>query len=232
MGNTALVGIYGGTFDPIHFGHLRVAEELVDNIPFNRFFFVPAGEPRLRDAPVAPKSQRARMVELAIQDNPLFFLDKREINREGVSMTVESLKEYYADYEGKAALCFIIGADSFLKVHQWCNWKEIFQLCHLIIVDRPGSMLMKNETNLPEELQQACASRWVSCPSSLTSKSYGLIYVAPTTLLDISATHIRGLVTAGKSIRYLLPDTIIHYIRTHHLYTGEHGFKKAGKHCG
>lgn len=113
MAHFALVGIYGGTFDPVHFGHLRVAEELVSNIAFSRFFFVPSGQPRLRDMPVASKTQRARMVELAIQDNSGFLLDTREIKREGISMTVETLREYQAEYGGDTALCLIIGADAF-----------------------------------------------------------------------------------------------------------------------
>lgn len=219
MTHFSLVGIYGGTFDPIHFGHLRVAEELVNDIAFNRFFFVPAGKPRLRDRPVASKTQRVGMVELAIQDNPDFLLDAREIKREGASRTVETLREYQAEYGGDTALCLIIGTDSFLKMHHWCNWHEIFELCHLILVNRPGSVLMQNKSNVPEEMRQICASRWTACPTHLASQPHGLIYVAPTTLLDISATHIRAMVAAGKSIRYLLPDTVSHYIKTHQLYS-------------
>ncbi|MCW5619028.1 MAG: nicotinate-nucleotide adenylyltransferase [Nitrosomonas sp.] len=233
MAHFALVGIYGGTFDPVHFGHLRVAEELVSNIAFSRFFFVPSGQPRLRDMPVASKTQRARMVELAIQDNSGFLLDTREIKREGISMTVETLREYQAEYGGgDTALCLIIGADAFLKIHQWWNWHEMFGLCHLIIVNRPGSMLMKNRNDLPEQIQQACAERWTAYPTSLASQPYGLIYVASTTLLDISATYIRAMVAAGKSIRYLLPDAVSDYIKTHQLYMGEYEFKKAGRYRG
>jgi nicotinate-nucleotide adenylyltransferase len=231
MANLALVGIYGGTFDPIHFGHLRVAEELLNDIAFNRFFFVPAGKPRLRDMPVASKTQRARMVELAIADNPGFLLDKREIKREGVSMTVETLREYRSENGADVALCLIIGADTFLKIHHWCNWHEVFELCHVIIVSRPGSMLIKHKQSLPKEIQQACVSRWTTCSVSLASQPYGLIYVASTTLLDISATQIRAMIAVKKSIRYLLPDAVFDYIKTYQLYTGEYEFRKAGQHC-
>ena len=225
MGNFPLVGIYGGTFDPIHYGHLRVAEELIDAIEFARFFYVPAGEPRLRNAPLASKSHRAKMVSLSIENNARFFLDEREIKRSGVSFTVESLREYHAEYTGNAALCFIMGADTFLKIHHWHQWHEVFQLCHVMIVDRPGSTRMMNHSNLPPELQNACATRWVTRPSDLASQISGMIYVAQTTLLDISATRIRSLVVAGKSIRYLLPEAVSDYIKTHHLYSGENGFK-------
>ncbi|MDC8446005.1 MAG: nicotinate-nucleotide adenylyltransferase [Nitrosomonas sp.] len=231
MTSLALIGIYGGTFDPIHFGHLRVAEELVSDIAFNRFFFVPAGTPRLRDIPFASKTQRAGMVALAIQDNPDFLLDTREIKREGVSKTVETLRAYRSEYGENVALCLIIGADTFLKIHQWCDWHEVFELCHVVIVNRPGSPLIKHKQGFPEEIQQACGSRWITCSASLASQPYGLIYAAPTTLLDISATQIRALVAAKKSIRYLLPDAVSDYIKTHQLYTGEYEFKKTGQHC-
>jgi len=230
MTKQKLIGIYGGTFDPIHYGHLRVAEELVDNITFDRFYFVPAGEPRLRDIPFASKLQRAEMVRLAIADHPVFKLDEREIKRQGTSTTVESLREYHTELKGQAvALCFVMGADTFAKLHYWYSWYELFELCHLIIVDRPGSLLMKNQHDLPEEIRQVCASRWVTRSDALTSQSSGMIYVAPTTLLDISATKIRERVAAGKSIRYLLPEPVADFIKTNHLYTGANGFKNAGK---
>lgn len=220
-----LIGIYGGTFDPVHYGHLRVAEELVEHIGFEQLFFVPAGEPRLRDAPLASKDHRAKMVALAIRNNAVFLLDEREIKRAGTSTTVESLREYHAEYNGKAALCFMMGADTFLKIHYWHHWHEIFHLCHLIIVDRPGSIRMLAQKNFPQEIQDACAARWVTCVNDLARQSHGMIYVAQTTLLDISATKIRSCVAAGKSIRYLLPDVVADYIKTHHLYAGENGFQ-------
>jgi len=229
MTNRTLIGIYGGTFDPVHYGHLRVAEELTDSIGFDRFYFVPAGEPRLRDVPAASKIQRAEMVKLALADNPLFSLDEREIKRRGVSTTVESLREYHAEFNGEVALCFIMGADSLIKLHHWHCWRELFELCHLVVVDRPGSVSINDRHDLPEEIRLTCASRWVASPNELTHRASGMIYVAPTTLLDISATKIRERVAAGKSIRYLLPDAVVDYIKTNHLYTGANGFENVGK---
>ncbi|MDR4514971.1 nicotinate-nucleotide adenylyltransferase [Nitrosomonas sp.] len=220
-----LIGIYGGTFDPIHYGHLRVAEELADTIRFDQFFFVPAGEPRLRDSPGAAKYHRAQMVSLSIKNNTRFFLDEREINRPGVSTTVASLKEYHAEYDGRAILCFVMGADTFLKIHYWHCWQELFQLCHLIIVERPGSIQVVNRSDLPQKIQIECASRWTSDPCDLIRQYSGMIYIAQTTLLDISATQIRNLIAAGRSIRYLLPDITVDYIKTHDLYSGENEFR-------
>lgn len=225
MTKPPLVGIFGGTFDPIHYGHLRVAEELVDSIGFDRFYFVPAGEPRLREAPVAPKHHRAKMVALSIQNNVRFSLDDREIKRSGTSTTVESLREYHANHGDNAVFCFIMGADTFLKIHHWYLWQQLFQLCHLIIVDRPGSTRIMNRGNFPQEIQNACVSRWVTDPTDLAHQFNGKIHIAQTTLLDISATRIRNLITADKSVRYLLPDVVLDYIKTHHLYSGENGFK-------
>ncbi len=225
MTDFPLIGIYGGTFDPIHYGHLRVAEELADTLDFDRLYFVPAGEPRLRNAPVASKFHRSRMVALSTQNNTRFSLDEREIKRAGVSTTVESLREYRSEHHGEAALCFVMGADTFVKIHLWRHWHEIFQLSHLVIVDRPGSMRMMNQNNFPLEIQRACASRWITNPDDLKYRISGMIYIAQTTLLDISATRIRSFIAANKSIRYLLPDIVADYVKTHHLYSGENGFK-------
>ncbi len=219
------IGIYGGTFDPIHNGHLRVAEELVDLIGLDQLFFVPAGEPRLRNAPVASAYHRAQMVSLSIQDNANFFLDDREIKRSGVSTTVESLQEYRAEYGEQAVFCFIMGADAFIKIHHWYCWRELFQLCHLIVVERPNSQRVSNCRELPQELQSICTPRWVSDVGDMMRQFSGMIYIAKTALLDISATRIRNYVAADKSIRYLLPEVVSDYIKTHHLYSGTHGIK-------
>ena len=224
MSKLPLVGIYGGTFDPVHYGHLRVAEELVDTIGFDRFYFVPAGEPRLRDGPVASKQHRARMIALSIQNNARFSLDDRETKRSGMSVTVETLREYHTEYGGNTAFCFIMGVDTFLKINYWYLWQELFQLCHLVIVDRPGSMGIIDRRDFPQDIKQACVSRWTDDPSDLTRQLNGKVYIAQTTLLDISATRIRSLIAADKSVRYLLPDVVLDYIKTQHLYSGENGF--------
>ncbi|SEM75714.1 nicotinate-nucleotide adenylyltransferase [Nitrosomonas marina] len=220
-----LIGIYGGTFDPLHYGHLRVAEELIDTICFDQFFFVPAGEPRLRDSPGASKHHRVQMVSLSIQNNIRFSMDDRETKRSGVSTTVSTLQEYHQEYDGKAVLCFVIGADAFVKIHCWHQWRKLFQLCHLIIVERPGCIRVSDSSQLPQKILSECASRWTTDSRDLVRHFNGMIYTANTTLLDISATQIRSLVKAGKSIRYLLPDITLDYIKTHNLYSGKNEFR-------
>ena len=214
-----LIGIFGGTFDPIHYGHLRLAEEVAETASLKEMRFVPAGIPRLRRAPVASPQGRAAMVRLAIRGNSRFILDEREIRRHGVSYSVESLREFKQELGECVILCFITGADAFMKLAEWHSWRELFGLCHFIIAARPGHALITNRDALPRELKKECAQRWVSGPDALKRASSGLIFVAPTTLLDISATIIRARIAAGKSIRYLIPDAAIDYIAANHLYS-------------
>jgi nicotinate-nucleotide adenylyltransferase len=215
-----LIGIFGGTFDPIHYGHLRAAEEIGEIADLPEIRFIPAGMPRLRARPVAPLRHRVAMVHLAIQDNPRFKLDEREVQREGISRTVESLREMKQELKG-VGLCFITGADAFSKLGEWHSWRELFQLCNFIIAARPGLASRMPRDELPGELKEECARRWVGSADSLRQTPSGLIFTAPTTLLDISATSIRSRVAAGKSLRYLVPDPVLNYIGANKLYWDE-----------
>jgi nicotinate-nucleotide adenylyltransferase len=218
---SSFIGIFGGTFDPIHYGHLRIAEEVAETINLREMRFVPAGMPRLRPAPVASPQHRAAMVHAAIQNNPRFVLDERESRRPGTSYSVESLRELRQEMGKNVTLCFVMGADAFMKLAEWRSWRELLKLCHIIIAARPGHALATNHDVLPQELREECAQRWVSSAGSLEDAPNGLIYVAPTTLLDISATAIRARISAKSSVRYLLPDVVLDYIEMNHLYSGE-----------
>jgi nicotinate-nucleotide adenylyltransferase len=216
----SLIGIFGGTFDPIHFGHLRAAEEIGEIADLREIRFIPAGMPRLRASPVATLRHRVAMVDLAIRNNPRFKLDEREVQRQGITRTVESLRAMKQELKG-VGLCFITGADAFTKLAEWHSWRELFQLCHFIVAARPGQALTIHHDELPGELKEECAGRWVGSADSLRETPSGLIFMAPTTLLDISATTIRARVAAGKSLRYLVPDTTLNYIAANHLYLEE-----------
>lgn len=215
-----LIGIYGGTFDPIHYGHLRVAEEIGEMADLREVRFIPAGVPRLRAAPVASLHHRVAMVRLAIGSNRRFELDEREVRRQGISRSVDTLREIKQELD-EVGLCFITGADAFTKLAEWRCWRELFQLCHFIVAARPGHGLTISPDDLPEKLNHECAGRWVSSADSLRQASSGFIFIAPTTLLDISATNIRARLAAGKSLRYLVPDAVLNYIGTNRLYSGE-----------
>jgi len=214
----SLVGIYGGTFDPIHYGHLRVAEELVEVVDLCKLCFIPSGSPRLRQTPGTSKYHRAAMLRAAIQGNAKFILDEREIHRSGESRSVETLRELRDELAENFALCFLMGTDVFLKFAEWYCWRELFELCHIVIVGRPGYISTMENIGLPQELTQEVTHRQASHVSELKRTSSGLVLTVTTTMLDISATAIRANIANKKSIRYLLPDTVLEYIETNHLY--------------
>ena len=218
--NYSLIGIYGGTFDPIHYGHLRIAEELSEILSFSKLYFVPSGSPRLRNAPIASKGHRVAMLSAAIQNNETFLLDVRELSRDGESYSVVTLREFRKEVGSERALCFIMGSDVFLNLSKWYCWHEMFELCHIIVVDRPGYLSISNN-KMPHELTEVLKSRQTSLIGDLKESSHGLIFVASTTLQDISATVIRESIAAKKSARYLTPDAVLEYIRINRLYSGK-----------
>ena len=213
----SLIGIYGGTFDPIHYGHLRIAEELSDQLSLSRMLFVPSGEPRLRAAPAVSRMHRAAMVRLAVQGNDRFLLDEREVNRPGISTTVQTLQEYRSEFGYDTALCCIVGMDTFIKIDQWVEWRKLFTLCHLIVVPRPG-YVSNDERNITAPIKAELNDRRTANVNELAYRSEGLIYFAVTSLLEISASRIRLLLASGRSVRYLLPDSVYAYITTNCLY--------------
>jgi nicotinate-nucleotide adenylyltransferase len=131
------------------------------------------------------------------------------------------LRELKQELGENVILCFVVGADAFMKLSDWHRWRELFRLCHFIIAARPGHALMTALDTLPLTLKEECAQRWVSTADELGNASCGLIFIAPTTLLDISATRIRARIATGKSVRYLLPDAALNYIAANQLYSGE-----------
>ena len=215
---STLVGIFGGTFDPIHYGHLRVAEEIVETVGLQKMYFVPAGMPRLRYSPVASSQHRVEIVRLAIQKNPDFVLDEREIYRDGVSYSIDTVREFKQEFGEEVRLCFILGADAFIKLPEWNNWKELFNLCHFIVSSRPGYSLTLIKELLSKELREECSQRWVSNTESLRKDTSGLIFISSTTMLDISATSIRAHIAVGRSVRHLVPSVTVNYISENKLY--------------
>ena len=213
-----LVGIFGGTFDPIHYGHLRIAEEILETVGLQKMYFVPAGIPRLRHSPVASPQHRVEIVRLAIQKNPDFVLDEREIYRDSVSYSIDTAREFKQEFGEEVRLCLVLGADAFIKLSEWNNWKELFNLCHFIVSTRPGYTLTLIKELLSKELREECSQRWVSNTESLKKNASGLIFIASTTMLDISATTIRAHIAVGRSVRHLVPSVTVNYISENKLY--------------
>ena len=212
----APIGLLGGTFDPIHFGHLRLAQELADALGLARVRFIPTGAPPHRNSPQVSGMRRLQMVRIAIAGNPVFEADDREIRREGISYTYDTLIEL-RDELGERPLCLLMGADAFAALATWHRWQELFNLAHVVIAHRPGFRLQELQATLPAPLRKIYLQRLAGAPGMLRA-SAGSILTREITALDISASHIRGLLAQGSSPRYLAPDTVLEYIDHNHLY--------------
>lgn len=209
------IGVLGGTFDPVHYGHLRLAEEARHHFNLSEVRFIPAPVPPHRGAPSASLADRTAMVNLAIQSNSSFAFDGREAKRPGKSYTVETLGDLRGEHP-QAALFLIMGSDAFAGLTAWMRWRELFSLCHVIVGQRPGFSF-----DGPDELDAELEKRSTKEVESLQGKLHGAIAGFVMSPLDISASGIRQMIARGQSPRYLLPDSVLDYIRTHHLYRTE-----------
>ncbi len=214
----APIGIFGGTFDPIHFGHLRLAEEMAESLALDTVRFIPAGQPPHRGQPQTAAEHRLAMVRLAVANNPRFVVDTREITRNALSFTIDTLLALRQELPANQAVCLLLGADAFLGLSHWHRWQELFALTHIAVAHRPGFPQDAWQQAMPESLRHAFDARRCSA-SDLHKSPAGKILTQPITALDISATHIRDTLQAGRNPRYLLPDVVLDYIHTHQLYT-------------
>lgn len=212
------IGILGGTFDPIHFGHLRMAEELREKLGLEQIRFIPAALPPHRGSPLINADHRAELVKLAIAGNPEFVLDTRELARPGPSYTIDTLMELRAELGPEISLCLLIGSDAFLGLPSWHRWRELLDLANIIVAHRPGAI--PSEEAMKPELRQLLQERRVEDPDELRMPA-GQVLLLPITALDISASAIREAFMQGKSTRYLLPETVRAYIDSHHLYASQ-----------
>lgn len=198
------IGVFGGTFDPIHIGHLVVAEEARVAFGLERVVFVPAHiSPHKLDVAVASGEDRCEMVRLAVRDNPAFTVSRVELDRAGPSFTVDTLRSLHAEYGAETQLYFVMGADSLLAFKTWHKPKEILRLTRLIVVSRPSYAL--DLEALDRELPGIAAATDLIDSISL----------------DISATDLRARVRQGRPIRYQVPCAVAQYITEHQLYAGD-----------
>lgn len=210
-----LIGLLGGTFNPIHFGHLRTAQELADALNFYEVRFIPSANPPHKDKPEVSAKHRAEMVNLAIADNPLFKLDTQELGRAGVSYTIDTLISLREELGENVTLCLVMGSDAFVKLNTWHRWQELLDYCHIVLVQRPKA---ENPSKLPDELTVYLQDHYTENVADLSEKSAGYIHMQAVTPLDISATQIRNSLKVGRSVRYLMPNEVIEYIAAHKLY--------------
>jgi nicotinate-nucleotide adenylyltransferase len=209
------IGILGGTYNPIHFGHLRAAEEIRKAFDLEKIIFIPSARPPHKEKEVIYPSHRFAMVNLAIEKNPYFFSSDVELKRQDKSYSIETINHFRQKY-GKAEFFLILGTDAFLEIETWKNYKNLFSLCNFIVISRPGYGKRSGKDLLPAEISRDFSydrkkKRYIYRGGFST-------YFQKITLLDISSKKIRKYIREGKSIKYLLPEKVREYIAEHRLY--------------
>ena len=206
-----MIGFFGGSFDPVHFGHLKNAQQIKNELNLSKLFLMPCREPVHKSKLTFLTEQRLQMLQIAIQDFPELSLDTREINRKSESYSIDSLKEIALELP-EEIICLIIGMDSFNQLSSWRDYQKFHQYCHLIVLARPGGI---NEQNYAEFTP-------TQNPKDLLRKGAGLVYFAKTELHDISSSDIRGIlfetsqegkIHAQQSLDELIPKRIINYLQ-------------------
>lgn len=201
-----MIGIFGGTFDPIHYGHLRTALDVCQTLNLDEVRFIPLRDPPHRLQLQSTPQQRMAMVQAAVQTEPTFVADDREIKRVGKSYTLDTLTSIREEVE-EIPICLLIGSDAFRGFTSWRKPNDILEQAHLIVMQRPGEL----SPNIYPE-------RVTNNPRALFAQSGGLILFYAVTQLDISATAIRDMIRHGRSPRYLLPDPVLEIIREQQIY--------------
>lgn len=196
------MGIFGGTFDPVHYGHLRTAFEMLQALRFEEVRFMPCGTPPHRGTPYADAKLRLEMVQVATEGQHGFVVDDRELHRDGPSYSVDTLSAVRGEFPLRP-LALMIGMDAFLGLTKWYQWREILQLAHIVVAHRPG-------WRAPDmgPLGELLADRRTHRIGDLHQAKSGHIYIHDVTQLEISSTEIRELVAAGRDPRFLMPDTV------------------------
>jgi len=204
-----MIGIFGGTFDPVHYGHLRSALEVKELFGLTEVRLVLSAQPPHREQPAATALMRLQMLELAIKNQPGLISDTRELKRQGASYMVDTLTSLRQEFKNESLLLFI-GSDAFNQLKTWHQWPHLFDFAHLVVMTRPGFAIQ----NLDDFFKAKLANEL----TELTHVSAGKLYFQQVTQLDISATAIRNMIAEQQNPGFLLPDTVIAYIRQHQLY--------------
>jgi nicotinate-nucleotide adenylyltransferase len=204
-----MIGVFGGTFDPIHYGHLRSALEVKGYFGLAELHLIPSAQPPHRGQPSASAAQRLHMLALAVNGHPGFVIDNRELKRPGRSYMIDTLTSLQQQFAGQSLL-LIIGMDAFKALPTWHRWQELFALAHVLVMTRPGYQ--------HPPLDDFFADKLAAHKTELTSLQAGKLFFLPVTPLDISATAIRALIAEQRNPGFLLPDAVIGYINQHGLY--------------
>jgi len=207
-----MIAMLGGSFDPVHVGHCRVAIEVRDQLQIDQVRLIPCGQPPHREQFIATAAQRLQMLELAVADEPAIVVDDRELRLNRTSYTVYTLTDLRKEFV-QQPICLIIGVDAYQQLATWCRWTQLFELAHLIVVQRPGYQVITSTV-----VAQYTEQRRISNPQQLFQERSGMLYFLEIPALDISSTRIKQLAATGKSIRYLVPDAVYNWIRDNQMY--------------
>lgn len=209
------IGLYGGTFDPVHHAHLRLALEVREALGLAELRFVPCHVPALRAAPGASGEQRRAMLELAIRGEPGLKVDDRELRRSGPSYTIDTLASLRAELGPGVPLVWLLGADAWAQLPRWRDWRRLTDHAHLAVLARPGAAA--GGTPADPALAAFLAEHHADS-GCLRERAAGGVWFQPASLLDISASAVRAALMAGRSARYWLPEAVLDYIARHGLY--------------
>lgn len=208
--------LFGGTFDPIHLGHLRAALEIRERLAVNEVCLLPCHIPAHRTQPSSSTEHRLAMIRLAIhcdQGETGLVLDSRECEQQQPSYTVNTLRALRQEFGASRPIILTLGMDAFNSLPSWHQWQDVLTLAHLLVVQRPETRL-----NNDSQLQALLARHQVDCRQDVLNRSHGSLWMENITPIGISATHIRNQISSGFSARYLVPDVVWHYIKEHRLY--------------
>lgn len=208
--NPQRIGLFGGTFDPVHLGHLRTAIELAEGYSLNQLRLLPNHRPAHRDQPTASTAQRIEMLEIATQNLSRLIVDPREAMRDTASYTVDTLNEVKQEYPD-TTLIFFMGQDAFSQFDTWHRWQEILELANLVVIDRPDAQLSDWASNLMAEQAARVGQR-------IVDSATGVIERHSVTQLAISATDVRRRIANDQSVDFLVPERVKQYIVKHGLY--------------
>ncbi len=211
------LAIFGGTFNPVHYGHLRGAEAVLANTQADKALFIPVSTPPHKDTgSLAPPVHRVEMLRLAIEGNPAFALSTMEVDRGGVSYTIDTLAEIFDTYSPRPEVSLVIGTDSFNEFSSWHRYLEIIELANLVVIGRAGMELKEISEVLPVEL--AGSFCYDSKDDVFKSPEGRFIKFLDSASVDISSSMIRDLIARGEGLKHLMPDKVIDYIKENGLY--------------
>ena len=211
------IGIFGGTFNPVHWGHIRTAVEIKNALVLEKMLLLPCGMPPHREQPEVSSEMRLEMLKLAVKDFPELEIDDRELKRKGPSYSVDTLQSLRTEMPEKT-FALSVGADAFLYLNTWHQWRKLFDLAHIIVAHRPGWSVDEVTEKLPDELQKEFTQRYVSDITKIEEKKSGYIVELKVTEIDISSSDIRQRVARNDSISGLVPAAVEGYIKKHGLY--------------